>query len=138
MKSITTLMMLMILLISLASSAQTKDDYLTKSKHQKTAAWIMLGGGAGLGLVGEIVGLRGFADLASGQFHKGSNNMGAGGVLIIAGSAAILGSIPLFIASGKNKRRGMSLSFTNQPAPAFVKNIAGNKYVPSVQLKFSL
>ncbi|TMI86735.1 MAG: hypothetical protein E6H06_20540, partial [Bacteroidetes bacterium] len=32
-----------------------KQDYLQKSKHQKTAAWIMLGGGAILFSVGSIL-----------------------------------------------------------------------------------
>ena len=138
MKSITALMMLMILLTSHASSAQTKDDYLTKSKHQKTAAWIMLGGGFGLGIAGGIIGLNGTVDLLSGQFDKAGNNIGAGGILIIASGAAMLGSIPLFIAAGKNKRKGMSLSFTNQPTSALVKNISGNRYVPSINVKFNL
>ncbi len=138
MKSITALMMLMILLTSHASSAQTKVDYLTKSKHQKTAAWIMLGGGFGLGIAGDIIGLNGTVDLLSGQFDKAGNNVGAGGILIIAGGAAMLGSIPLFIASGKNKRKAMSLSFTNQPTSALVKNIMGNRYVPSISVKLNL
>jgi hypothetical protein len=138
MKSITALMILIILLTSHASSAQIKADYLTKSKHQKTAAWIMLGGGFGLGIAGAVVGLNGTVDLLSGQFDKAGNNIGAGGILIIAGGAAMLGSIPLFIAAGKNKRKGMSLSFSNQPTPALVKNITGNRYVPSISLKLNL
>ena len=138
MKSITALMMLMILLTSHVLSAQTKNDYLTKSKHQKTAAWIMLGGGWGIGIAGVVVGLNGTADLLSGQFDKAGNNIGAGGILIIASGAAMLGSIPLFIAAGKNKRKGMSLSFTNQPTSALVKNITGNRYVPSVSVTFNL
>ncbi len=136
MKSITALLMLMILLTSYTSTAQTKDDYLTKSKHQKTAAWVMLGGGWGLGIVGGIVGLHGLVDLGTGEVNKAGNNIGTGGLLILTGGAAILGSIPLFIAAGKNKRKGMSLSFTNQPAAALVNNITGNKYVPSVSLQF--
>src|SRR6185312_1736365 len=138
MKSIPVVMLLMILLTSHVSPAQTKEDYLTKNKHQKTAAWIMLGGGWGLGIAGVVVGLHGTVDLLSGQFDKAGNNLGAGGILIIAGGAAMLGSIPLFIASGKNKRKGMSLTFTNQPTSALVKNIMGNRYVPSISIKFNL
>lgn len=138
MKSITVLMMLMVLLASHASSAQTKDDYLTKSKHQKTAAWIMLGGGWGLGIAGGIVATHGVTQINSGQPDKVGNNIGNGALLILTGGAAMLGSIPLFLAAGKNKRKGMSLSFTNQPAPALVQNIMGNNYVPSVSLKFNL
>ena len=138
MKLIFNLLLLIIPLTSHASSAETKDDYLTKSKHQKTAAWIMLGGGWGLGIAGVVVGFNGTVDLLSGQFDKAGNNIGAGGILIIASGAAMLGSIPLFIAAGKNKRKGMSLSFTNQPTSALVKNITGNRYVPSVSVTFNL
>ena len=39
------------------------------------------------------------------------------GTLVVVGAAATLGSIPLFIASGKDKRRAMNLSFTSETAP---------------------
>lgn len=138
MKSVTFLMMLMILLTSYSSPAQTKDVYLTKSKHQKTAAWILLGGGWAVGMTGLIVGLHGLADINTGQPDKVGNNIGNGGLLVLTGGAAMLGSIPLFAAASKNKRKAMSLSFTNQPTPALVKNITGDKYVPSISLKFNL
>ena len=48
MKKITTLLMLMILLTSHSLFAQIKDTWLLKSKHQKTAARIMAGGGTTL------------------------------------------------------------------------------------------
>ena len=32
-----------------------QSDYLQKSKHQKTAAWILLGGGAVLFIVGAVI-----------------------------------------------------------------------------------
>lgn len=35
-----------------------KTDYLKKSKNQKTAAWILLGGGAGLASAGFAVGMN--------------------------------------------------------------------------------
>jgi hypothetical protein len=53
-------------------------------------------------------------DLATGQFDKVDNNIGVGGTLIITGGAAMFESIPFFIASGKNKHKGMTLLFTNQ------------------------
>jgi hypothetical protein len=74
-----------------------KPDNLQKSKHQKTAAWIMLGGG--------------FALAAGGVAVDVSNWYSSGGdVMLIAGSASMLGSIPLFIASSRNKRKAMSAS----------------------------
>ena len=85
MKKITALPLLMILLTSHSLFAQTKDDYLLKSKHQKTAAWNMLGGGTTLLTVGGIIGIQGFANLPSGQVEKEGNNKGLAGSLDITG-----------------------------------------------------
>lgn len=128
----------MILLISHALSAQTKNDYLTKSKHQKTAAWIMLGGGWGLGITGGIVATHGVTQINTGQPNKVSNNIGNGVLLVLTGGVAMLGSIPLFLSAHKNKRERMSLSFTNQPAATLAKNSTANRFVPSVCLKLRL
>lgn len=43
---------LMIFFTASCAFAQTKNSYLLKSKHQKTAAWIMLGGGTALVIAG--------------------------------------------------------------------------------------
>jgi hypothetical protein len=138
MKSITLLMMLMILLAFFSLSAQTKDNYLLKSKHQKTAAWVMLGGGTTLLVAGGIIGTQVVADLYSGQFQKANNNVGLAGILDITGGAAMLGSIPLFIASSKNKHKAMSITVTSQQMPALVQHITGTTFIPSVSLKFNL
>ncbi len=138
MKSTILLMMLIILLTAHSLSAQTKDDYLLKSKHQKTAAWILLGGGTTLLAVGGIIGIRGFSNLLSGEVDKAGNNIGLAGLLDITGAAAMLGSIPLFIASSKNKRKAMSITLSNQPLPALVKNTLGRRSFPSIGLQFKL
>ncbi|MEP7232245.1 MAG: hypothetical protein ABI691_18425 [Ginsengibacter sp.] len=138
MKKITALLLLMILLTSQSLFAQTKDDYLLKSKHQKTAAWVMLGGGTSLLVAGGIIGIRGFANLLSGEVDKAGNNVGLAGLLDITGAAAMLGSIPLFIASSKNKRKAMSITFSNQPLPALVKNTMGRRSLPSIGLQLKL
>ncbi len=128
----------MILLTSYSLPAQTKDYYLLKSKHQKTAAWIMLGGGTTLLAVGGIIGIRGFSNLLSGQVDKAGNNVGLAGLLDITGGAAMLGSIPLFIASSRNKHKAMIITFGNQPLNALVKNIMWRRSLPSIGLQFKL
>ena len=137
MKKITTPLLLMILLTSHSLSAQTKDTWLLKSKHQKTAAWIMLGGGTTLFIVGGVVAAHGLFDIISDP-DKVNNNLGVGGALAITGGAAMLGSIPLFIAASGNKHKARNFTFTNQPIPALVKNITGNKSIPSISLQFNL
>ena len=76
------------------------NSLLQKSKKQKTTAWILLGGGAGIVATAVIITLSdGFLSLFD---QKKDNNRG---VLLAAGGAVMLGSIPFFIASGNNKRK---------------------------------
>ena len=72
----------------------TKEDYLKKSKNQKTAAFILLGAGATMIAIAA----------------PGNVSFDILPVLAIGGAGGILGSIPLFIASGKNKKRAMNAS----------------------------
>ena len=71
-----------------------KTDYLAKSKSQKTAAFILLG----IGITTLTIAAVGDLDLD------------VLGTVVIVGGAATIASIPLFIASGKNKRRAMKAS----------------------------
>jgi hypothetical protein len=80
------------------SQSLTRHDYLKKSKNQKTTAWILLGGGIALGVAGPIL-----------WSSTGISDSGVD-VLMVSGAASIAGSIPLFIAAGRNKRKGMNAS----------------------------
>ena len=71
-----------------------------KAKNQKTAAWIMLGGGAGLAIAGYIIMENDFI-----RDPWGYGNHPTGAVIFVTGDALMLGSIPFFIASGKNGRK---------------------------------
>ena len=88
---------------------------LQKSKKQKTAAWLLMGGGAGIAIAGfSIISNDASKDLSDAfttifsfgyitpAQHKHS---AAGPILAIAGTGAMLGSIPLFISASKNKRK---------------------------------
>src|SRR5437762_14179559 len=78
------------------------EDYLKKSKHQKTAAWAFLGGGAALFITGLVIpqGEQQWDDyfLVPVEGHK---NDGVKGAFYLVGTLSMLGSIPFFIASGK-------------------------------------
>ncbi len=67
----------------------TKEDYLRKSRTQKTIGFLMLGGGA--------------ATLIA--ISSGNTDLNSLGTLVVLGSGLVVGSIPLFIAAGKNKRK---------------------------------
>jgi len=78
-----------------------KTGYIEKSKNQKTAAWFLLGGGVALIGTGFLVGddkEASFDDAFTGALMAG------------IGVLSTIGSIPLFIASGKNKRKAMNAS----------------------------
>jgi uncharacterized membrane protein len=102
-----------------------------KSKKQKTAAWLLLGGGAGLITTGVIM-IGGDKD-PFGVVFGASSKATTGAILTVAGGAAMLGSIPLFIASGKNKSKA-SLMLKNENV-FFNPQINIKKHLVSVGLK---
>ena len=106
----------MMLIVSVSSFSQqtnpastlTKQDYLQKSKNQKKVAWIMLGGGVAFVVGGFISGTSDLSSTSAGP-----------AILIYTGGASILASIPVFMASAKNKRKAMNMSasFKMEKAP---------------------
>ncbi len=84
-----------------AKQSLTKQDYLAKSKRQKTAGWIMLGGGAALVGVGIAIGS---------SEELSFDDAGTAAVLGGVGILSMIGSIPVFLAAGKNKRRANRMS----------------------------
>ncbi len=137
MKSIKTLLVLIIFFTSHLLSAQTKEEYLSKSKRQKTAALIMIIGGTVTATAGIVSAVAGSVDRAFGS-PGADRGETASSILAITGAAAILGSIPMIVASGKNKKRAMNLTLTNQPIPAIVSIITKQRSLPSIALRFSL
>ena len=112
-------------------------DYLQKSKKQKTTAWILLAGGTVLTTIGAGVALSGGLDCAFDDPDCGDDQTLAS-ILAISGSAAILGSIPLFIAAGRNKRKAASLSFNNMMMPQIKNSSLVYQPIPAVSLKINL
>ena len=109
----------LLLIISAASFGQqtttvtlpVKTDYLKKSKKQNTAAWILLSGGFAFTSTGIIVGINGTTDEIVGIFTgEKSNKLEIGAGFFFTGLAAMIGSIPLFIASTRNKRKANTVS----------------------------
>jgi hypothetical protein len=114
----------LILLLAMATTAfsqqkepsptLTKQEYLKKSKKQKTIAWILAGGGVGMAVIAYAS--YNIGDVAN--IIEGDNSsINTKGAILIIGGVTALSSIPFFIASGKTKRKGMSLSFKNETVP---------------------
>jgi hypothetical protein len=111
----------------------TKEEYLKKSKSQKTAAWVLAGGGAAL----VIIGLVAYTDA------ENPNNPfeifdTSDLVFTLLGGAALVGSKILFRASDKNKNRATSISFKNERIQTMQNGSYANKYVPAIRLSIPL
>lgn len=125
MKKLCFFLLLVFTTISLFSQqALTREELLKKSRSQKTAGFILLGAGATTLLI----------------ISTGDTDLDAVGPLFIGGTAAVLGSIPLFIAAGRNKRKAnkMTGSIGLQQAPLI--ELAGPRYrsYPVLALQLSL
>lgn len=114
-----------------SSQKMTKEDYLMKSKRQKTAGWVLLGGGAALILAGDLIGNSNEASFG---------DAGTGIIMAGLGVISMIVSIPVFLAATKNKRRGnnmtASLNFLNGRG----LRIQGlnHKYYPALSVRIKL
>jgi hypothetical protein len=146
MRKITGLFIMVIL--SASSYAQqtntqhiTKEHFLEKSKNQKKAAYIMLAAGVvlfGTAILiprGEYEGTG--IDPVGGVTEKYSND-GVKGVCVLTGTLSMLGSIPLFLASSRNKKKAMSISLKKETAPQFYNNRWVYVPVPSITVRLAL
>jgi len=89
---------------------------------------MLIGGGALIG-AGFLIGDRkesSFDDAATGAI------MGGVGVLLM------IGSVPVFIASSKNKRKALSLSFKNVPIPQIKNSSMVYQSMPAVSIQLNL
>lgn len=137
MKSITLLLMLAIStsLFSQQTTADRKTNYQHKSKIQKTVALILLGGGATLVLT-DILIPRG--EVIHEGFWDSYKNDGIKTTFGLTGIVSMLGSIPFFIASSKNKRKAASVSIYNEKIQTLQKGSFAYNFVPAVRLTIRL
>lgn len=138
--------------------AFSKNEYLKKSRRQRTAAIILVSsGGAEFALGGLIIIVHGISKGIStatatigglGGMDNGGepynrpdakkHSNGFATALMITGAASILGSIPLFSSSHDNKRKAISLSFKTEFAPGLQNNIVIYQPVPGISLSLQL
>jgi hypothetical protein len=119
----------------------TKEEYLKKSKRQRTGAIVMISAGGALVIAGIAVAANDlgndlyniFDDNASTNNHETLST-----VLAVVGVAAMLGSIGLFVSAHKNKKKAMSISFKNETAPLMQNSMVFQQYVPSLSLRIRL
>ena len=111
--------------ISISLTAQTtKAEYLKKSRTQRTIGFVMLGAGSAI-----LIGVSG-----------GNTDLNSVGTFVVVGAGLVIGSIPLFIAAGKNKRRykNATASFMLEETRSISQRSINTKYIPAVGVKISL
>jgi len=111
------------------SQQELFDYYNIKQKNQKKTAWILLGSGVVMGIVGiailennseEII-----TDIYSG---KGSSSGNGSTFLIITGGASTLASIPFFISAGNNKRKA-TISLKGEQNSVGIRTLYKSNYL---------
>ena len=125
------------------SQPLTREDFLQKSKNQKTTAIVLAAGGGTLASIGLIEWSSGFStgfDFSHPDTKAGSSEMNTGNALAITGGALALSSIPFFIASSKNKRRAMNAttSFKMETAPVIQHKSFVSRSYPALIVKINL
>ena len=119
----------------------TKEEYLQKSKSQKTAAIILVSAGGLASTIGAVMATDDLEDDLGGVFdpyYEDNGDETVSAILFFGGLAAMLGSIPLFVSSNKNKKRAMELSFKNIPSTQVYRNMVINQNIPSINLRIHL
>lgn len=110
------------------SKSLTYEDYLKKSKNQKTTGEIMLVGGL------VMVTIAAFTVFSEGIYTKNETPA----YLSVIGAGSAVGSIPFFILSGKNKRKAAFFTLGFQPASLPRQNQFSLKPQPAITIKIGL
>lgn len=112
-----------------------KEDYLIKSKRQKTTGFILLGGGLLTTGIGFAIGVgEGLGNLFVPEQDRSNNGEG----IAIAGLVIMGSSIPFFIASSSSRKKAISISLKNEKASLIGNNGFSYTLVPSLSVKMRL
>ena len=114
----------------------SKQYYLTTSRHQKTAAIVLISGGGALFCTGGIIEMSHLgSDLGNFWTGNGKQHDDTGpSILILAGAASMLGSIPLFISAQHNKKKALSVSFKPEFVPELQSNTIPTTLTPGISM----
>lgn len=112
-----------------------QQDYLQKSKNQKTWAWIVTGIGAGIVTVGLLT--QDYIDAFSGIAEEKNS---ASPVVYVAGGTFIASGIVLFVASSRNRKKAISSSgiLKMEKTTLFEKHTAVINIYPAAGIRINL
>ena len=123
------------------STPLTREDYLQKSKNQKAAGWVLLGGGALIDIIGIATFPKDYVyiDLwGEGNSSSTESKANTSGVLLLVGSSAMLASIPFFISSHVNRKRAIKLTVDTQQLRTIKNSSMYTTNYPALTMKISL
>lgn len=148
-KTMKPLTFLLFLTISIQLTAQqtkivktplTKADYMEKSKNQKKGAMILLIGGGLMFTVGATISYSNSLQNLFNFTEKNQKSTKASDMIAIIGGGCMLGSIPLFVASSKNKKLAyaVSTSLKMETRSIIGQTTLHNKNYPALAIRLSL
>jgi len=117
------------------SPVLTKEDYLLKSKKEKTTAIVFAGVGSAMILVGGLVGIDDVGGIVD-PADKDNSNLS--GILVYGGLAVVAVSAPFFISSKKNKKKAAELSIKAQAFASIKNGTIVDRTVPSLSIRMPL
>jgi len=143
-----TIICAMLFLVALSSFSQPTNtqpsltqDYIKKSKNQKKTGNILLFGGLSVMVTsflipeGELV----HEGINLGIYDTSENkNDGIKAAFLLTGFIATVSSIPLFIWSGKNRRKAASLSFKNESTVQMHNQNLVYTSIPAINIKYRI
>ncbi|MEO8404151.1 MAG: hypothetical protein ABI480_06135 [Chitinophagaceae bacterium] len=112
-------------------SSLTKEDYLLKSKNQRTAGRILLIGGGVLIGTAVIIGSSG---------DRSFDDAATLGIVGVIGAVSAISSIPLFIASSRNKKKAkaMTANFKMERIAPFQPQVLSYHSYPALSVRINL
>lgn len=119
--------------------SQNSQSLLQKSKNQKTAALLMLGGGVVVGTIGTIISFNNAVEeLGAGFNNRNDAPIVTGEILVGAGALMMIASIPLFISPSHNKKKALSLSVLDEKGNVIMNQKTLVRSFTVVKLKVDL
>jgi len=141
MKKMAFFLALLLLSINLPAQDTTtqilsKEEYLKKSKSQRTVGIILLAGGVGLFVGAASTFNLNLNVFGSSNYTKSDNTASA--LFAVAGLGAIGGSIACFASSHKNARKAASLTMGSQSILIPRQAALVTKVQPAICLRISI
>jgi hypothetical protein len=143
MKILFSFLLLATLHVAYGQSTENKtipgtEDYLRKSKRQKTLAWITAGTGLGVFTTGLIMYLSEYGNGLPGGTGYNEKTSKTGETLMYVGGGLVLVSVPFRIAYKRNKKLATSLSINNSRVVYPPLKDKAFSFVPSLCLRIGL